>query len=449
MSLITIICGVLYDHLTIICGVLSLVVLAASLAVLCLYPKLCLLMLKNLRRNMLRTGLTSVAIIVLVFMVTIIWTVVNFLDSVTEEQSKEIKLIVTEKWQLPSQMPLTHADYLNPQNPKFLPELRPFVGPNDFMTWSFYGGSTEQGRMSRENVVFMFCMNPDHIKPMMDDLQDMPDELVTALKSDMRNVLLGKERLAQLNMRVGDKFKIYSLNYKGIDLEFQIAGEIPGARYGMSGIMNDQYFNKALDDYKRKNNGQAHPLDSRRLNLIWLRVRDKDAVTTVAKIIEHSPAFSDRPVKVETLSSGVASFLDAYRDLLWAMKCLMVPAILISMTLVISNAIAITVRERRTEMAVLKVLGFRPTQILILVLGEALLVGGISGFVATAGTISIINGVYGGIPFPIAFFPAFRVPLVAIGWGLAIGFGTGLLGSFLPAWTARSVKVSEVFAKVA
>jgi putative ABC transport system permease protein len=145
----------------------------------------------------------------------------------------------------------------------------------------------------------------------------------------------------------------------------------------------------------------------------------------------------------------VAAFLDAYRDLLWGMKWLMVPAILISMTLVISNAIAITVRERRTEMAVLKVLGFRPTQILILVLGEALLVGGTSGLVATVGAISIINWVYGGISFPIAFFPAFRVPLGAIGWGLAMGFGTSLLGSFLPAWTARSVKVSEVFAKVA
>ena len=45
------------------------------------------------------------------------------------------------------------------------------------------------------------------------------------------------------------------------------------------------------------------------------------------------------------------------------------------MALVIANAISISVRERRTEMAVLKVLGFRPGQILVLVLGEALLIG--------------------------------------------------------------------------
>jgi putative ABC transport system permease protein len=154
-------------------------------------------------------------------------------------------------------------------------------------------------------------------------------------------------------------------------------------------------------------------------------------------------------VKCETISSGIANFIDAYRDLLWGMKWLLVPAILISMTLVISNAIAITVRERRTEMAVLKVLGFRPLQIQVLVLGEAVLVGGLSGLVATAGAIAIVNGVYGGVPFPIAFFPAFRVPWWALTWGVAIGGGTGLLGSFLPGWTARSVKVSEVFSKVA
>ena len=57
------------------------------------------------------------------------------------------------------------------------------------------------------------------------------------------------------------------------------------------------------------------------------------------------------------------------------MRWLLVPAILVTMALVIANAISISVRERRTEMAVLKVLGFHPTQILLLVLGEALLIG--------------------------------------------------------------------------
>ena len=55
----------------------------------------------------------------------------------------------------------------------------------------------------------------------------------------------------------------------------------------------------------------------------------------------------------------------------------------------------------------------------------------------------------GGINFRVAFFPAFFIPVGALWWGPAIGAGTALVGSFIPAWGARSIKVSEVFSKVA
>jgi putative ABC transport system permease protein len=318
------------------------------------------------------------------------------------------------------------------------------------MTWSFYGGSTEKdpSKRTRENLVFMFAMKPEHIRPMMDDLQDLDPKIIEQMQKDQSLVLLGQERLEMMNMKVGDKFTLVSMNYKGIDLEFTVGPVLPGNRYNLMGIMNVDYFNRGFDKYYTETK-QQHPLANRRLNLIWLRVRDKDAVAKVGGIIENSPTFSDRPLKCETASSGIAAFLDAYRDLLFGVKWLLVPAMLICMTLVISVSIAITVRERRTEMAVLKVLGFRPLQILAMVVGEAVLVGGFSGLIATLGSIAIINWVFGGIPFPIAFFPAFTVPIDALSWGFAIGAGTGLLGSCLPAWSARSVKVSEVFAKVA
>ena len=67
--------------------------------------------------------------------------------------------------------------------------------------------------------------------------------------------------------------------------------------------------------------------------------------------------------------------LEPFRDLIWGMRWLLAPACLATILLVIANAISISVRERRLELAVLKVLGFRPYQILILVLGESLLLG--------------------------------------------------------------------------
>ena len=64
------------------------------------------------------------------------------------------------------------------------------------------------------------------------------------------------------------------------------------------------------------------------------------------------------------------------------------------------------------------------------------------------GTEALKNLVLGGIKFPIAFFPAFFIPVHAFWWGLAIGFVTAFAGSVMPSLTARSVKVSEVFSKV-
>jgi putative ABC transport system permease protein len=435
------------NPITLFSVVLSVLVLLAGGVFILMQPKLFLIIFKNLGRNLVRTLLTSLAIMVLVFMVTLIWTVVYFLDQITREKSRDFKIIVTERWQLPSQMPLTHADYLNPESPKFI--LDPGdVGPGDFMTWSFYGGSLDPTKMTRENIVFFFAMNPRHIIPMMDDLQDFDPALVEKLEQNRIGCLIGRERMEALNKRVGEKFKVTSFNYKGVDLEFEIVGELPEGRYNQSAIMNERYFNNELDRYARVH-GQKHPLDQKRLNLVWLRVKDRPTFDRVGSLIENSPYFADRPVKCETASSGIGSFLDAYADLLWGMKWLLVPSILGSMSLVMANAISISVRERRPEMAVLKVLGFRPNQVLGLVLGESLLVGGLSGLTSATLTYGFIDWVIGGIKFPIAFFPAFFVPVEALVWGLALGFGTALLGSFLPSWSARSVRVSEVFSKVA
>jgi putative ABC transport system permease protein len=87
--------------------------------------------------------------------------------------------------------------------------------------------------------------------------------------------------------------------------------------------------------------------------------------------------------------------------------------------------------------------------VLVLVLGESLLLGGRSGLVSAGLTFGIINGLLGGVPFPVAFFPAFQIPVHAFWWGLATGCVTAFVGSFLPSWSARSIKVAAVFARVA
>ena len=87
----------------------------------------------------------------------------------------------------------------------------------------------------------------------------------------------------------------------------------------------------------------------------------------------------------------------------------------------------------------MKVLGYRPNQILYLVLGESLLMGALAGLFSAGSAYLLVNVVKGGIPFPIAFFPAFLIPIWALAWGPAMGILCAFAGCFVPAWQ-RSVR---------
>jgi putative ABC transport system permease protein len=442
------------DPVSLAAAIIALIVVANGAVYMITSTRLFALGLKNLRRSWGRTIISGVAIGVFAIMITIIWTIIFFIDRATTERSKDLKIIVTYKWSVPSQIPPSHANYLNPAYDSLLPGLRgpatqkPLYGPNDFMLWSFYGGTTDPTKMTADNILFFFVTDPDSIIPMMDEMSDLDPKLIEALKAKPQGCLLGVDKLKAVNKQVGERFSLKSINYKGIDLEFEVVGVLPDGRYNASAIMRMDYFNQSFDKYKREHNGQAHPLAHKRLNLIWIRVGDRDMFDKIGNVIQEAKVFNDYPVKVETASALIGSFLEAYKDLFLAMKYLLVPGMLVVMALVMANAISITVRERRTEMAVMKVLGYSPNQIMFLILGEGMLVGAIAGFLAAACTFAFFNGMWGGIPFRIGFFPVFRIPESAMLWGLAIGAMTAFAGSIVPAWTARSVKVSEVFSKV-
>src|SRR5260370_22136820 len=94
------------------------------------------------------------------------------------------------------------------------------------------------------------------------------------------------------------------------------------------------------------------------------------------------------------------------------------------------------VRERRREMAVLKVLGFKPWQVLALVLGEAMLVGVISGTISTTLVYCMVNF----FPFKVGFFRAFMLTREVLLWGPLIGTVASFVGSIVPAWTTHRIK---------
>jgi putative ABC transport system permease protein len=414
--------------------------------------KFLMLILKNLRRNMLRSALTSAGVMVLVFVITLIWSILGFLDTVTSEKTSNFKGIVTEKWSIPSQMPFSYADTLENGAAREDTDIKPM----DSMTWQFFIGTTEKGKgFSLKTFVFAFCMEPKKLLTMMDELDSLApapkaelEKAVEAMEQNRQGIIIGQKRLAALEKRVGDRIKIFGVNYRDLELECEIVGTFPLGRYDNNSCINRDYLNASLDAYK-SSQGKPHPLANKTMNLVWVKVPDRESFAQVSDQINNSPMFASPPVKIETASSGVANFLAAYKDLLTILRWALAPSIIATLAVVISNAISISVRERRKEMAVLKVIGFQPNQIMFLVLGEAILLGVVAGSISSIGTYFFVNRVMGGIPFPIAFFSSFPVLDGALWWGAAIGFATSFAGSILPALSTRSIKVVDVFSKVA
>lgn len=414
------------------------------------------LIIDNILRNLLRTVLTALGTMVMVMVVVLVFSILSFLARATQSKAENFKAIVTERWQLPSQLPWSYASSLAEGGPHKPDHIR--VAQQDSMTWSFFGGSIDPDPRKRSNntIVFAFCLQPRSLLEMMDGLDTLTGEqrhemerLVKQLESNKQGIIIGQDRLRMLGKRVGDTLRVYSFNYRDIILDLEILGTFPPGRYDLSAAMRIDYLLDSMDQWSREHRGQRHPMADRCLNIVWLRFKNQELFRQVSQQILTNPAYTSPAVKIETASSAVGNFLEAWRDIIWGMRYLLAPAIMCTLSLVIANSISISVRERRMEFAILKVLGFRPWHIMTLVLGEALLIGTASGFVSAAGTYYVVNHIMGGLRFPIAFFGVFLIDDAALWWGAAIGCGTAFLGSFWPAWTARNVRVAEVFARIA
>ena len=429
------------------------------------YAKLAGLVFRSLRRNLLRTALTYIALFVLTGMLTLIYSIVSFLGKLTTEKEAAQMVLVTEKFSIPSQMPPGYAGQVKAVIRDKLPkEYQPADIDKNFMTWSFVGGSLSPDKRTQENSLFLFALDPDAVLNGMMSEQGLSREdlgeddwqklvgVMDTVKQDKRHIVIGEDRLKIMDKRVGDDITLYGINYPDLTFECKIVGAFPGgSRLGTAAAMRFDYLQAKLDEYEAVN-GQAHPTADRCVNLIWVRLPSKESYEQLAALVNDPAAFSSPAVKMETFSAAIGSFLEAYKDIFWGMKFIIMPAIMAIMCLVIGITITIGVRERWTEMAVLKVLGFQPWQVMGMIVTEAVLIGVFGGMLSTWSVYflpRLINLAMKSAGVKIAFFDTFTCPPEILVYGPVLGVTVGLIGSALPSWNARKVKVSEVFAQVA
>jgi putative ABC transport system permease protein len=166
----------------------------------------------------------------------------------------------------------------------------------------------------------------------------------------------------------------------------------------------------------------------------------------VANAIDQKFANSPYETKTDTeqaFSAQFASMLGNLNVLLGSVAL----AVVLTTLFVAGNTMAMSVRERTTEIAVMRTLGFPAATIFMLVVGEGVLVAVVGGVLGGALARLLVNaealGLAGG------FIPAFGVSNSNVGVGLGLSLVIGLLAAVIPAAMASRMKIVDALRRVA
>lgn len=406
------------------------------------------LVVKNLLRNKLRTLLTALAVIALVFILSMITTVVGFLESFTEEKNKDVKLLINERYRLLSNFNRGHVENIISPNTALGKELRQIPGfhPDMYTVWHFVGFTLDPDRKDPDKAFFVVATYPDKIRSMTDNLK--PEEFDPAWvgllqrRSGNIGMVMGGTIARKLNKRVGDTFPALSTtHFRGdalrqpIQMEFEIVGLMPeDCSWNDASFIDVRILDTVLQKEKNEYDGKV--------SYAWLQVDDQESADRVSRAIERQ--FED--LRCETAATAYSRFMAPLQGVFWGIKWILVPAIVTVMMIILANTFSLTVRERQTEVAVLKVLGFRAKHILGLVMGEAVLVGALAGMLGAVVTFAAIN-FSGGIR--LTGMPVLLISPEIFWRGPLIGLATGFVGGIIPAIIACWIRVTDAFARTA
>jgi putative ABC transport system permease protein len=388
--------------------------------------KFAILVMKSLGRNKVRTALTGLGVVVLVSIYSVVTTVTSSVKNKVAAQGEQTRLIVSDRWTMPSRVPL-----------RYISDITKRDGVADWTTWNMVLGYLDETRR-RDRQAAVIATRPENLKEMQIGLESLSDEAIEAFSTTKDGVLVGPGMMGTMKWEVGQKFTLLAARFPPVDIQFTVVGILPSGEWSNGIFCRHDYYMEATDDREA-------------VNCVWLQISGAERAKEIAGELMTDYENQQPSLKVETESAGVARFAARSQAVLSIVDGV-VAILLIDMVIILSNSISISVRERRVEMAVLKVLGFQPLHITAMIIAEAMLVGGLGGMVGTSLVCFISTltetGLIPALPFT-RFFLQFPVRPDAIFWGLLLGCGVGLTGSFLPALSAKSVKVSDVFSRIA
>ncbi len=366
---------------------------------------------KNAFRNKRRSVLTVLSIggslLLLTFLITI-WR--TFYDSKPSEQSAQ-RLIVRHKVSLVFNLPSYYKQ-----------KIQAIPGVKEVVNQQWFGGQYKDDKP--ENFFAQFGTDPQEIMKVYPEFK-IPADQLEAWQHDRAGAIVDVGLAKKFGWKVGDRLnitgKIFPLN-----LELTIRGIFTPPDPTQSIYFNKDYIDEGFPRLKGNEGFYAVLADS------------PQNVPKVAQAIDETFRNADRPTKSESEHAFQLGFIGMLGNIKAFIMSICL-AVVFTILLVSANTMAMSIRERTREVAVLKTLGFTRNSILGLFVGEAVSLAVVGGLVGSLLCFFIVGAMasQGGM------FTGMKVTPITILVSLLIAALVGFVSSFIPSYHAAKVNIVD------
>jgi putative ABC transport system permease protein len=373
---------------------------------------------RNLLRKKVRTLFTVLSIAV-AFILFSYLAAIGTAFNMGIDVSGQHRLLSIHAVSLIQPLPLSHLGRIR---------TTPGVVAATHATW--FGGKYQDHFEGRFGI---FPVVPEEYLAMYPEFL-LPEEQRQAWLANRGSVIVGRKIADDFGWQVGDRIPIQGTIFHkrdgGMMWEFDLAGIYDGDQQGVDEtqfLMHWEYFNEARDQLQDM------------VGWFMIRIDDPTNSAAIAQRIDANFANSAYETETSTEKAFMQGFANQIGNI-GAILRFVLTAVFFTILLVAGNTMAQSVRERTSELAVLKTLGFSDGLVLGLVLAESFglaALGGLGGLAVGLTLVTVLGDpTGGGLPF-------FYVPGHRLATGVAITLALGLVTGLLPALQAMRLRITD------
>lgn len=361
---------------------------------------------KNAFRNRRRSVLTVLSIAFSLLLLTFLASVYRgfYLSKGSDESN--LRLITRHKVSLVFFLPSYYRD-----------KIRAVTGVVHVSPYNWFGGIYKDQKP--ENFFMQFAIDPNEIFDVVKDYKIPPDQL-EAFKRDRAGCAISKTLAEKHGWKIGDRITIQGTIYS-INPELTVRAIFdPGQPFdGM--FFNSDYIEQAAPQWKG------------RVGTFYILADSPEHMAQISKTIDGMFQNTERPTKTETEKAFGLDFVNQLGNVKLFILSIC-GAVVFAILLVSGNTMAMTIRERTREVAVLKTLGFTRGTILSLYISEAVTISLVGGLLGTSAAYFLLMAM-AKMPNG-TFFQGFAVTGPTFLFSMTIAALMGFISAIFPAYQA-------------